>query len=89
MLVIKIELHSAVTGKVKPLGQAIIINDGTGEPGRGNYEVRVGHGRDAKSLAKVYTRPARKGRVENYPRLSYSVWRLVIRALRAAFPEEK
>ena len=31
----------------------------------------------------------REGEVRDYPRQSYSVWRLVQRALRSAFPEEK
>lgn len=31
----------------------------------------------------------RTGRVENFPRQSYSIWRLVFRALLSAFPEEK
>lgn len=31
---------------------------------------------------------ARAGEVKDYPRLSYNVWRLVARALLAAFPEE-
>lgn len=31
----------------------------------------------------------RKGEVHAYPRLAYNIWRLVMRALRSAFPEEK
>lgn len=30
----------------------------------------------------------RLGEVQNYPRLAYNMWRLVIRALRSCFPEE-
>lgn len=36
-----------------------------------------------------YPKATRTARVENYPRLSYSVWRLVLRALKSCFPEEK
>jgi len=34
-------------------------------------------------------KPTRIGFVRNYPRRSYVVWRLVMRCLRACFPEEK
>jgi hypothetical protein len=34
-------------------------------------------------------KPTRSGLVRNYPRKSYVVWRLILRALRACFPEEK
>jgi len=56
---------------------------------RGNYRIGV-HRR-----GKVFTnpgallKPLREGSVKDYPRLSYNVWRLVIRALLSAFPEEK
>jgi hypothetical protein len=30
-----------------------------------------------------------RGEVKDYPRQAYNVWRLVIRALRACFPEER
>ena len=33
--------------------------------------------------------PLRTGRVLGYPRLRHNVWRLVTRALRSCFPEEK
>lgn len=90
MIVVTVELHSAVTGRKTLLGRAIVANDGTHLDGdRGNYNVAVGRKPDADDLGKVWRQPARKGRVEDYPRLTYNVWRLVIRALRSAFPEEK
>lgn len=88
MIVVKVELHSAITGSVTQLAQAIIANDGTGGNTKGNYDIRVAKKGDF-DLKKNWTNPLREGRVENYPRLSYNVWRLVIRALRDAFPEEK
>ena len=88
MLVIRIELHSAVTRRVKTIGKMIISNRCTHAGGkREDYDVEVGR-RDKLNTVDVMRNPLRKGRVEDYPRLSYNVWRLVIRALLSAFPEE-
>lgn len=76
MIVVKIELHSARTGKVTELGRLHIANDGTGTKSRGNYNVtKIG-----KRRRKL---PPVTARVENFPRLSYSVFRLLRRALEA------
>ena len=88
MLVVKIELHSARTHKITEIGRMIIANEGTaGTPRRGNYTVKVGR-KGHHSSKDVWLNPTRMGRVKDYPRLTYSVWRLVIRALLSAFPEE-
>ena len=85
MLVVKLELHSARTGEVTEIGRMIIHNVSGG--GKGRYDKRADY------VAEVY-RKGRKnqimrvGKVENYPRLSYNVWRLVARSLLSAFPEE-
>lgn len=98
MLVVKIELHSAVTGKVSTIGKMIIGNMGTGTEARGDYRVAVGKKPTARDklgglrwqgLDQIWLHPLREGEVKDYPRLSYNVWRLVIRALLSAFPEEK
>lgn len=88
MIVVKIELHSAVTNRITTLGTMIIHNVG-GTAKRGNYEVCVGNKRDALDLRKVFNQPQRRGKVDDYPRAAYNVWRLVSRALRSAFPEER
>lgn len=88
MLVLKLELHDAVSGKISTIASAIIFNNGTGDAERGNYNVHVAR-KNRFSLEDIARSPLRKGRVDNYPRLSYNVWRLVIRALKSAFPEEK
>lgn len=92
MIVLKLELHSAVTGKVTEIGRTIIANDGNGSASRGNYICKVGRkqpdGTEYQN-SKIWKDPLRIGTVEDYPRLSYNVWRLVIRALKSAFPEEK
>lgn len=87
MLVVKIELHSAITGKITEIGRTYIWNDGTvARNDRGNYGVAVcKKGRFTWPL----TNALRTGAVKDYPRLSYNVWRLIIRALLSAFPEEK
>lgn len=94
MIVVKVELHSAITGRVSELGRMLIGNDGTGAGKRGNYDVRVLRKRmdnvHEEPFEQWYRAPVtRAGRVEDYPRQSYNVWRLVARALLSAFPEER
>ena len=88
MIVIRIELHSHITKKISVLGQMIIANTG-GSHKRGDYSVHVGNKKDVGNLGKIFHTPLRSGSVKDYPRLSYNVWRLVIRALLSAFPEER
>lgn len=75
MIIVKVELHSAITGKVTELGRLRITNDGTGSAERGNYDVAP-FGKGGRSILRM-------ARVENYPRLSYSVFRLIRLALEA------
>lgn len=90
MIVVEVKLISAITGRETLLGSAIIANDGTSrDPKKGDYDVKVARKPDAGDLKKVWAKPLRTGRVENYPRLAFNMWRLVIRALAAAFPEER
>ncbi len=90
MLVVKVELHSALTGLVTEIGRAYIANDGTGSDESGNYKVAVCRkGSTRKPWGEDAVAPTREGRVDGYPRLSYPVWRLVCRALRSCFPEEQ
>jgi hypothetical protein len=93
MLVVKIELHSAITGKVSTIAEMIIANTG-GTKQRGDYRAwvlkKAPKGWGVGSLWRPRMEKAsRHGEVKNYPRLSYNVWRLVIRALKSAFPEER
>jgi len=90
VIIITVELWSAVTHKKHVLGQAIIANDGTETSAKlGSYDVKVARKSDVGDFPKIWRSPLRQGRVEKYPRLSYNIWRLVSRALRVAFPEEK
>ena len=89
MLVIKVELHSAVDGEVTTVGEMAIDNIG-GNTKRGNYRVRIARkGYNLFAILKGERSPVRTGEVFNYPRKSYSVWRLVYRALAECYPEEK
>ncbi len=89
MLVVKVELHSAIGGKIETIGQMVIDNIG-GDTKRGNYRVRVMRKSSAMiSMLRGKVQPARAGEVFDYPRQSYSVWRLVFRALAECYPEEK
>ena len=72
MLIIKIELHSAVTGKVTTIAAGKIVNTGTGTPTRGNYRIDL---RDAAG------RPWKTGTVEGFPRKRLLAWDLLYRAL--------
>lgn len=78
MIIVRVELHSAVTRKVTELARMHICNEG-GTNTRGDYSVTTLRGRDAEALDK-HT-PQRTGHVRNYPRLSIHVWHLVARAL--------
>lgn len=90
MIVVKVELVSAIhPSRSKELGRMYIANKGDStDPNKGNYTVGVCRRGTKKSPWEggVMTRTAE---VNDYPRLSYSVWRLIIRALLASFPEEK
>lgn len=92
MIVVKVELHSAITGKITTLGQAVIANDGKhGANSLGNYDMSVANKRTAQAgdLQKTIEKAARRGRITNFPRKSYSIWRMVTRLLLDAFPEEQ
>lgn len=89
MLVVKIELWSAATGQTSEIGRMYIRNDGTGARSKGNYDVKVTRKGSFEYNGWEEIKTVRTGRVEDYPRLSYNVWRLIARLLKSAFPEEK
>ena len=72
MLVVRVELHSAITRKITEIAQMCISNVG-GTTARGNYE--------ARTFIKGSSEVARAGQVYDYPRQSKHVWNLVARAL--------
>ena len=90
MIIVKVELYSAITKRVTLLGSAIISNRGTSLDGKyADYDIAVGRKLDAKDLQKVYAKPLRRGHVMGHPRRAHNIWRLVLKSLASAFPEEK
>jgi len=92
MIVVKLELWpGGDRSRATEIGRTYVWREHLHSPGKADYEVRVcrrGHYEVASRAfldSKGFTRT---GRVENWPRLSYNVWRLICRCLKAAFPEE-
>lgn len=81
MIVIKVELWSAVTGVKTELARMEIANDKTGTLKRRNYITRTLKGRSAEQLRKRTTQ--REGTVKNWPSQSVHIWNLVATALAA------
>jgi len=75
MIKITVELcPPLVTGrKEKVIARGIIINDGTGTKKRGNYSYAL----QLKSRNYIW----RSGKIKNFPRKSYNVWKLIKRVL--------
>jgi hypothetical protein len=89
MIVVKVELWSAIDGSRKELARAVIDNIG-GTNTHGNYRARAMRGRDEEALQtnmisvlQKQSKPIHEGEVLNHPRLSQHVWNLVARSLTA------
>ena len=80
MIIIKVELHSAITGKITELARMQVANVG-GTMARGDYHGKTFRGRDKDALNKNVTN--KFGVVTNYPREQLHVWNLVARMLSA------
>lgn len=81
MIVVKVELWSAVTGEKSELARMTIDNIG-GTPQLGDYRCRTMRGRSAEALHRAMCKPAqREGRVLGHARLREHVWNLVAKAL--------
>lgn len=82
MIVIRVELHSAMTGRVTELARMLICNQGVSASGRiRDYSVDVLRGRDKEALDKRSIQ--RKGNVIGHPSVAVHVWYLVAKALTA------
>jgi hypothetical protein len=83
MIVVRVELHSAVTGKIKEIARAVIYNDGTGTGRRGNYKAFAVKGRQEPMTPKEMWQGTklRESEVKDYRRIDLHVWNLVVRAL--------
>ena len=92
MIVVKVELWPATKhGHKRELMRMTICNDGTLTAKRGSY--KAGIFRRKGGMAAGYRHYShdymRTGVVKNFPKESYHVGRLVLRALKACFPEER
>lgn len=75
MILIKVELHSAITGKVTEIGRMTIANIGLSpDKTEGDYDVRLMR-RGTTNIVN------RTGKVFKHKRLSQSIWKLVSKAL--------
>ena len=84
MIVVRVELWSAITGAKHTLAEAYIANDGTGGASTGNYDAKFWKGDAPRGRAWAQIKGHREGRVERYPRKAVAVWNLVRRAIEAA-----
>ena len=89
MLVVRVELWSAITGKKSEIARMVIHNKG-GTKHRGDYGVVTFRGRDGGALHIAMinwltkkTDAQREGEVLGHQRLSKHVWNLVTKALLA------
>jgi hypothetical protein len=78
MIVIRVELHSAVSRKVTEIARMRICNIG-GTREHGDYRAETFRGRSAEQLARLIRQ--RAATISDYPKLSIHVWHLVARAL--------
>jgi len=101
MITVKIELWPrGREDRAREIGRMYIANDGRAsvtDPSRGDYLVGVCRRGTTDVPREIYgedagpgdePKAARAAEVKNYPRLAYNVWRLIARAVLAAFPEE-
>lgn len=81
MIVVRVELHSAITRTVKELARMHICNEATSEDGKkADYSAQTFRGRCAKDLDKRIVQ--RTSEVKGHRRLSLHVWHLVYKSLR-------
>lgn len=78
MIIVRVELHSAITGEITEISRMGIANTG-GTDERGDYRAETYRGRSAEALRRRIVQ--RSGEVRDYPRLAIHVWQLVARAL--------
>jgi hypothetical protein len=79
MIVVRVELVSAINGRVTELARMHIANDGAGTAALSNYDGKTFIGRSTEALDRMTV--SRRGRIENWPRQRFHVWNLVARML--------
>lgn len=78
MIVVRLELHSAIDGQVSELARMNICNIG-GTKHHGDYQAETFRGRSTEQLDRFVIQ--RQATVTGHPRLSKHVWHLVAKAL--------
>lgn len=78
MIVVRVELHSAIDGSVKELARMDICNESETRP-RATYGAYVMRGRDRATLNRRSV--LRECKIENYPSAAIHVWNLIASAL--------
>lgn len=81
MIVVRVELLSARTGKVFELARLHIFNKGGGSAERADYGARTLRGRSRQQLDRNVLQ--RTGSVAGWPKRQLHVWNLVAAALRS------
>jgi hypothetical protein len=79
MIVVRVELVSAITGQTTELARMHIANDGTGSTTLSSYDGKTFVGRSEETLNRQQI--SKSARVENWPRQRFHVWNLVARML--------
>ena len=84
MIIVRVELVSAIDGQTTELARMMIDNVG-GTQKVGDYRCRTFRGRSAEQLDKamIARSVTREGKVEGHRRLDLHVWHLVGKALQA------
>lgn len=75
MIVVRVELHSAITRTVTELARMVIINDATGDNNRRNYIGRAFRGRSRDQLDKGTVQ--KEARITDWHSNQFHVWNLV------------
>lgn len=81
MIIVRVELWSARTGRITELARMRICNDGTGSAETGHYRVATFRGRSKAALDRGIV--TRQTEIRDYQRNRLHVWNLVARALEA------
>lgn len=79
MIIVRVELHSAVTGRITELARMRIHNDGTGTATFRNYVGVVFRGRDKQILDKETVQKI--STLKNHPSERVHIWNLVAKIL--------
>lgn len=79
MIIIRVELHSAVTHKITELARMKIYNVGTGSINLRDYCVEVYKGRSKEALDKNTLN--KWARINSWPSERFHIWFLVAKAL--------